>query len=164
LLKTIFLNLKNFELCQQLIQKNISDFSYFLNIGWTFDEISNQIKKDTNKSIGLLKFDRMIGFIIGNFLYIEKKSEYEILILYIDNDYRKLGYASYLINVISKSSFLYPLKTITLEVSESNIPAINLYKKNKFNQIGKRKNYYTISKNFKETAIIFEKKINEKRS
>ena len=34
------------------------------------------------------------------------------------------------------------MKTITLEVNENNIPAINLYKKFNFEQVGLRKKYY----------------------
>ncbi len=46
---------------------------------------------------------------------------------------------------------------IFLEVRESNLPAINLYKKFKFKQIATRKNYY---KNPSENAVIFKKEKN----
>ena len=36
----------------------------------------------------------------------------------------------------------YHVINITLEVRESNLSAINFYKKNGFNEITKRKNYY----------------------
>ena len=98
---------------------------------------------------------------VGQIISIEKKLEYEILLIYVDKKFRKLGFASKLINVVSKFPYLYPLCKITLEVSENNIAAINLYKKNKFSHIGERKNYYNINKNFNENALIFEKKINE---
>ena len=39
------------------------------------------------------------------------------------------------------------LKSITLEVNEQNIPAINLYKKFNFEQVGIRKKYYNNSQN-----------------
>ena len=42
------------------------------------------------------------------------------------------------------------LKDITLEVNVNNIPAINLYKKYNFKEVGLRKNYYNNS----EDAII----------
>jgi len=49
--------------------------------------------------------------------------------------------------VIDKSEFSY----IILEVRENNIRARNFYKKNYFDEIGERKNYYS---NPKENAII----------
>ena len=36
--------------------------------------------------------NKIIRFVINNLIYIEKKSEYEILLIYIDNQYRKSGY------------------------------------------------------------------------
>ena len=47
------------------------------------------------------------------------------------------------------------LKTITLEVNEHNLYAINLYKKFNFDTVGIRKKYY----DGKDTAIIMNKKL-----
>lgn len=49
---------------------------------------------------------------------------------------------------------------ILLEVAESNIPAINLYKKLGFQQIGLRKNYYQSPNGCSDNALIFEKLLN----
>jgi ribosomal-protein-alanine N-acetyltransferase len=46
---------------------------------------------------------------------------------------------------------------ILLEVAESNIPAIHLYKKLGFQQIGVRKNYYQSTDGRPDNALIFEK-------
>ena len=78
-----------------------------------------------------MELNKLIGFFIVNLIYIEKKSEYEILSTYVDNQYRKLEYASYLINAFITSSYTKTIEKITLEVSKSNTAAINLYKKNK---------------------------------
>ena len=94
-------------------------------------------------------------------IYVEKKSEYEILLLYVDKNFRNHGHATYLINALNNILKSNKLNRITLEVPVSNYIAINLYKKNGFCQIGKRKNYYKISIDIKEDALIFEKKINE---
>ena len=47
------------------------------------------------------------------------------------------------------------LKDITLEVNINNIPAINLYKKYNFEEVGIRKKYY----NNVEDALIMTKKL-----
>ena len=45
------------------------------------------------------------------------------------------------------------LKTLFLEVRESNYPAINLYEKSGFKEVSRRKNYYKDG----ETAIVMKK-------
>ena len=62
-----------------------------------------------------MELNKSIGFFIVNLIYIEKKSEYEILSTYVDNQYRKLGYASYLINAFTTSFYLKPLRKLSLK-------------------------------------------------
>ena len=54
----------------------------------------------------------------------------------VDKNFRKKGLASKLLNRINDE------RKILLEVSEKNEVAINLYKKNGFKMISRRKNYY----------------------
>ena len=65
-----------------------------------------------------MEHNKLNRFMIDNLIYIEKKSEYEILPIYVDNKCRKFGYASYLINALTSSSCLKPLRKITLEFSK----------------------------------------------
>ena len=62
-----------------------------------------------------MELNKLIGFFIVNLIYIEKKSEYEILSTYVDNQYRKLGYASYLINAFIILSYSKPLRKLSLK-------------------------------------------------
>ena len=62
-----------------------------------------------------MELNKLIGFFIVNLIYIEKKSEYEILSTYVDNQYRKLEYASYLINAFITSSYSKPLRKLPLK-------------------------------------------------
>ena len=61
-----------------------------------------------------MELNKLIGFFIVNLIYIEKKSEYEILLTYVDSQYRKLGYASYLINAFTTSSYSKLLRKLPL--------------------------------------------------
>tara|TARA_Y100001970_G_C14204911_1_gene843408 strand:+ start:1117 stop:1599 length:483 start_codon:yes stop_codon:yes gene_type:complete len=158
--KIELLNYSNINLCADLVVENKSDLDYFHRLGWSPNQINDQINKNTNFSFGFWESNILVAFILGNLIAIEKFSEYEILILYVDFKYRKIGKASSLINYLSSFSFIKPLNKISLEVSKNNIPAINLYKKNGFYKIGERKNYYNMN-NIKENALIFEKKINK---
>ena len=67
--------------------QNIDEFLYFRKLGWSLSNIKAQAKKRSNYSIGLMKSNILIGFIIGDLIYIEKISEFEILRIYVDNQY-----------------------------------------------------------------------------
>ncbi len=164
MLKIKLINSKNISHCISLLNDGNEDLGYFQKIGWSKKEIINQSTRESNHSFGLFFNNKLIGFVIGNLIIVDNISEYEIFIIYISKKFRKLGYASYLLDSIVKNSYKYMLKKIILEVSENNVSAINFYKKNKFNLIGKRKKYYSNINNLKEDALIFTKLlINEKQ-
>lgn len=58
----------------------------------------------------------------------------------VDEKYRKKGIATNLLKHMEKKYKNY--RNVTLEVRESNISAINFYKKNGFIEVTKRKKYY----------------------
>ena len=68
--------------------------------------------------------------------------------------YRRQGIADKLISQLLKSAEDKELTFVTLEVRQSNIPAISLYEKNGFIKVGQRKNYYDLPK---EDAILMTK-------
>ena len=74
------------------------------------------------------------GIIVYDLLYDRVEIEYII----VDEEYRKRGIGSKLLEEIEKNN----IQNITLEVRESNIEAINFYKKNGFRIETIRKNYY----------------------
>ena len=161
MIKNRFLNKNDFNELKDLFIKEKNNLNYYKKIGWTESGILSQLIKKNNHSIGLFTFSRLIGFIIGDLYTVDKFSEYEILLLYICNKYRKKGYASDLLNLITETHYKSSLNQVTLEVSENNIEAINLYIKNKFIEVGKRNKYYYIGNNTRENALIFKKNINK---
>ena len=58
-------------------------------------------------------------------------------------DCRQQGIASALLDVFLRFARAHQLAFLTLEVRASNDPAIRLYLKHGFAQVGRRKNYYT---------------------
>tara|TARA_Y100000741_G_scaffold363243_1_gene351032 strand:+ start:112 stop:594 length:483 start_codon:yes stop_codon:yes gene_type:complete len=143
-----------------LLLESGSDYEYFKQLGWSLKEINTQFNKINNFSLGLWESEKLVGLVFGELLIIEKKSEYEIFIIYVHKKYRKKGCGSYLLQSILKSNFTKPLQRISLDVSVSNIPAIKLYNKYNFKQTGIRKKYFLIDSQ-REDALIFEKKIDE---
>ena len=146
--------------CSDLIEINKEDSIYFKKLGWSRDQFKNQLVKRNNFSLALFSNDLMISFVVGDIISIEKIVEYEILLIYVNFNYRLLGYASKLLNGIPFLLKHKNLKKIYLEVSSDNHNAINMYKKNYFKKIAIRKNYYNFF-NEKFDAQIFEKIIYE---
>lgn len=80
--------------------------------------------------------NRIIGFIDYSVLYERAEINY----IYVLEPYQRQGIASKLIDNMLSS--LKDVINITLEVNENNIKAINFYKKNGFEIVSKRANYY----------------------
>ena len=131
--------------CLELVYNDDEDFQEFKDIGWSKKQIDSQLNKINNYSLGIYHNNKLITFILGDLIYIEKDSEYEILLLYVKKSRRREGFASKLLNHLEKQKKFLNLKKIYLEVSKNNNNAINLYKKSKFNLINIRTNYYMIN-------------------
>ena len=142
--------------CSKLIKFNSSDEIYFRALGWSENQIISQFNKSVNYSIGIFNNNNLIAFLLGDLIYVEKVSEYEILFLYVKTTLRNRGLASELINNILTKTKKLKLKKIFLEVSEDNYAALKLYKKNNFKLFDVRKNYYSIDKE-KINALCFKK-------
>ena len=73
------------------------------------------------------------GFVICNHLY----EKMEILLLFVKDEFRNQGIGKELVE------YLYTLsQIITLEVSVENYPALHLYEKLGFKEVGRRSKYY----------------------
>ena len=73
----------------------------------------------------------------------------------IKSSYRKQGVASLLLKNLIDICKNNNINNINLRVNEENFPAINLYKKYEFLEIGRRKKYYAN----KFDAILMKKNI-----
>ena len=118
-----------------------------------------QFAKETNFGLGIYDNQKMISFIIGDLIKIKNIIEYEIFIVYVSKNKRKLGYASNLLQCIPLN-INKEIKKIYLEVSSENKQAIKLYEKNGYKKSGMRKNYYKVNSQ-KFNSYLFEKIINE---
>ena len=72
----------------------------------------------------------------------------------VNPDYRRQGIAESLIERLVAELKDKQVSSLTLEVRASNAPAIALYRKLGFSQVGKRPNYY---RNPREDALILRK-------
>ena len=130
--------------CLNLVHNEKDNFIDLKFIGWSKKQITSQFSKSIDYSLGIYKDNNLISFMLGDLISIEKDAEYEILVLYVKKSERREGFASKLLKYIEKQKKNLNLKKIYLEVSKNNNNAIYLYKKNKYNLINIRKNYYLI--------------------
>ena len=94
------------------------------------------------------------GEVLG---YIGSQSvlgESDMMNVAVHPDHRRKGIAEALILALSEELKLRNNTCLTLEVRASNTPAITLYEKLDFQQVGRRPNYY---RNPKEDALILRK-------
>ena len=107
----------------------------FFNVLINKDDIINHpftkylIYEDNGLKIGLLDYS----------LYYDR---IEINYLFIVEPYRRRGFAKKLLDFLISMYYNNNVVNITLEVSEKNIAAINLYKKIGFKSEAMRENYY----------------------
>ena len=80
----------------------------------------------------------VVGY-IGMYLSFE---EGEITNVAVTPSYRQRGCGNLLIEAVKKEAKARNAECVILEVRVSNEPAISLYKKNGFEEIGIRKNFY----------------------
>ena len=130
---------------KNLISYEGKHYDDFLSLGWSKDQIINQINKKTNLAFGAFYNETLVSFILGDLFNIEKISEYEILLIYVSKNFRKKGLGTKLLNKIEENNTR--LKKIYLEVSKNNFEGISFYKKMKFIGTHTRKNYFFIKNN-----------------
>lgn len=100
----------------------------------------------------LLKQDSIVGFIITS----TAADEAELLNIAVAPKELGKGLGSALIE-FACDYFNDTINTFFLEVRESNIPALALYHKLGFNEVGRRRDYYPAQNQQREDAILMAK-------
>ena len=111
-----------------------SDFDDF----WTYSILESELKSSNSYYLVAKDNKKIVGF-AGIKISLPDS---DIMNIVVNKNYRHLKIGSYLLkNLIILANSLN-VSSIFLEVNESNFPAISLYKKFNFKEIGFRKNYY----------------------
>ena len=115
--------------------ENIKNFDDFWN--------ENILKEEFNNPNSLYLVAKNEDNIIVAFAGIWKiLDEVHITNIAVRKDFRNQGIGSKIFENLLKLVDIKYVNSITLEVSENNIPAIKLYEKFGFEKVGFRKNYY----------------------
>ena len=117
---------------------------------WSRQSLEEELNNETSLFLVAKEENEVIGY-IGMSIVIDEGYIFNVA---VRESYRNKGVATALINELvtygKKNNFSF----ITLEVRESNLPAISLYSKFGFIKAGERKDYYS---NPKENAILMTK-------
>lgn len=123
---------------------------------WTEENLTEELNNPTARFFVAVKDGTAVGYIGANNIADE---------VYITNVavlpvYRKQGIGELLLQVLLNDSEKDNADFVTLEVRESNEPAIALYEKYGFQPVGKRKNFY---RDPQEDAAIYTKYFTERK-
>ncbi len=113
-------------------------------IPWAESSFLYELRK--NKEVASLKLARLDNILVGYVCCWIIFKEVHIMNLAVYQDFRRLGIGEALIKTALKEAVDRGGVRATLEVRESNLPAIRLYEKLGFRVIAIRKNYYDAPK------------------
>ena len=105
---------------------------------WTYTILSQELSNPSTTYVVAKLGNEIVGF--AGFLKIV--DEANIMNIVTKKNKRNAGIGTKLLESLIRLAKSQKMSSITLEVNEKNIPAINLYKKFQFEQVGIRKKYY----------------------
>ena len=117
---------------------------------WSEMSIESELKSIWSYWVVAVENEQVVGY-VGSQSSID---ETDIMNIAVHPDWRRRGIAESLIDYLIKDLKNRGSHALMLEVRVSNDPAIALYEKLGFRQVGLRKNYY---RNPKEDALILRK-------
>lgn len=118
----------------------------FSNV-WTKENFESELCNPTSVFFVAIKDGEVAGCIAMN----NALGEGFISKLMVSEENKRQGIGTLLLEKVCKYALENKMFALTLEVRESNTPAIALYEKAGFKNLGKRKNFY---RNPKENAVI----------
>lgn len=121
--------------------------SVSINPPWSYGAICSFSECDTSRILVAECENKVVGYIT----YSVVLDEVQIANVATHPEHRRKGIAQKLLTNLYEMSKSENMALITLEVRQSNIPAIELYLKCGYVEVGRRKNYY---KNPAEDAIL----------
>ena len=130
---------------EQIKDNLLQNFDDFWTARTLQEELENKIGLDSYYIVAKQNHE-IVGF-AGILKIID---EVNIMNIVVRKDKRQEGIGSKLLKEIFEIAKQQNAKSITLEVNENNLPAIKLYQKFGFEQVGLRKKYYYN----KDSAII----------
>lgn len=118
---------------------------------WNYNILKEELESDNSKYIIANIDDEIVGF-AGIKIVMDQA---DVMNIVTKKTFRNQGIGTLLLDNLISIALELQLSSISLEVNEENSPAIHLYEKFDFENLGIRKNYYQDKK-----AMIMTKKLN----
>lgn len=119
---------------------------------WSLSSIASELKNPLALWLVAVEDDILCGYIGSQSVM----GESDMMNVAVNPDFRRKGIGEALVTALSEELKALGNTSLTLEVRASNAPAIALYEKLGFTQVGLRKNYY---RNPREDALILRKEL-----
>ena len=120
--------------------------------GWSENAFEQALENPNALIFAAVCGSEVLGFLNGSYVL----DEAELLNIAVSEKFRKSGIAGMLVTAFEDELRKHGVKTVYLEVRESNTPGRKLYEKHGFKQNGLRKNYYSSPA---ENAVLMVKMI-----
>ena len=117
---------------------------------WSIHSIASELNNPLSLWVVALDEGKLVGYVGSQSVL----GWADMMNLAVAPEYRRKGIAEQLVAELEKRLAQQEVTRLTLEVRVSNTPAICLYEKLGFSQVGRRPNYYA---NPKEDALILRK-------
>lgn len=125
------MNLLDLEKISPILESEFDDF-------WNENVFKQELENSNSKYIVVLENDEILGF-AGIWICID---EAHITNIVVKKSYRNNKIGSKLLEELINLANNLNLNSITLEVRSDNLPAIKIYEKYNFENLGIRKKYY----------------------
>lgn len=123
------------------------------NDPWSVKSIASELENPLSCWLVAVEGEKVTGY-VGSQTVLDGS---DMMNISVSPDYRRMGIAQMLINRLISMLIERKSRCLVLEVRASNTPAIGLYEKLGFIEIGRRRNYY---RNPREDALILRKEWN----
>ena len=117
---------------------------------WSENSVASELNNPLSLWLVAVDDENLAGYVGSQTVM----NETDMMNIAVDQRYRRQGIARLLVEALVEQLKKAESRCLTLEVRISNAPAIALYEKLGFEQVGKRPNYY---RNPKEDALILRK-------
>ena len=117
---------------------------------WSLNSVSGELENPLSLWLVALEGAQVAGYVGSQTVC----NETDMMNVAVSPQYRRQGIAEALVTELVEQLKARESHCLTLEVRASNAPAIGLYEKLGFSQVGRRKNYY---RNPREDALILRK-------
>lgn len=125
------------ELAKTLWQVATSGFGE--NSPWTEKQLFKLLEAGNSTMLAAMQEEKIVGLLVASTTTVES----DIYMIVVGEDFKRQGIGRKLLEYLIEDCTEQGLETIFLEVRETNTPAYNLYEAVGFEEIGRRRAYYS---------------------